>query len=104
MLSVYAQTMARPWSRLLPTFKAWLLSTCLFIVFQTSDCIVFIFFQILRFQIRGAAYLQMQLIYGRLQYVIEQTLDNMACICFKKKRSKIFLTVMSSLHLSSNRS
>ena len=27
-------TMARPWPRLLPTFKAWLLSTCLFIVFQ----------------------------------------------------------------------
>ena len=34
VLSVYAQTMARPWPRLLPTFKAWLLSTCLFIVFQ----------------------------------------------------------------------
>ena len=27
VLSVYAQTMARPWPRLLPTFKAWLLST-----------------------------------------------------------------------------
>ena len=29
-----ASTIARPWPRLLPTFKAWLLSTCLFIVFQ----------------------------------------------------------------------
>ena len=27
VLSVYAQTMTRPWPRLLPTFKAWLLST-----------------------------------------------------------------------------
>ena len=29
----YAQTMARPWPRLLPTFKAWLLSTCLIFFF-----------------------------------------------------------------------
>ena len=27
VLSVYAQTMTRPWPRLLLTFKAWLLST-----------------------------------------------------------------------------
>ena len=33
VLSIYAQTMARPWPRLLPTFKAWLLSTCLFVCF-----------------------------------------------------------------------
>ena len=36
---------------------------------ETSHCIVFIFFQILRFQIGGAAYLRMQLIHGRLQYL-----------------------------------
>ena len=35
--SVYAQTMARPWPRLLPTFKAWLQSTCLFLFFFFSN-------------------------------------------------------------------
>ena len=33
---------------------------------ETSDCVVFIFFQILRFEIGGAAYLWMRLIHGGL--------------------------------------
>ena len=37
---------------------------------ETSNCIVFIFFQILPFQIGGAAYLPMRLIHGRLRYSI----------------------------------
>ena len=37
VLSVYAQTMARPWPRLLPTFKAWLLSTCWFFFFFNAE-------------------------------------------------------------------
>ena len=35
---------------------------------ETSNCVVFIFFQILRFEIGGAAYLWMRLIHGRLRY------------------------------------
>ena len=37
---------------------------------ETSNCVVFIFFQIVRFEIGGAAYLWMRLIHGRLRYVI----------------------------------
>ena len=37
---------------------------------ETSDCVVFIFFQILHFKIGGAAYLWMRLIHGRLRYVV----------------------------------
>ena len=37
---------------------------------ETSNCVVFIFFQILRFEIGGAAYQWMRLIHGRLWYVI----------------------------------
>ena len=35
---------------------------------ETSNCVVFIFFQILHFEIGGAAYLWMRLIHGRLRY------------------------------------
>ena len=35
---------------------------------ETSNCVVFIFFQILRFEIGSAAYLWMRLIHGRLRY------------------------------------
>ena len=34
---------------------------------ETSNCVVFIFFQILRYEIGGAAYLWMRLIHGRLR-------------------------------------
>ena len=34
---------------------------------ETSNCVVFIFFQILRFELGGAAYLWMRLIHGRLR-------------------------------------
>ena len=36
---------------------------------ETSNCVVFIFFQILRFKIRGPAYLWMWLIHGHLRYL-----------------------------------
>ena len=36
---------------------------------ETSNCVVFIFFPILRFEIRGAAYLWMRLLQGRLWYI-----------------------------------
>ena len=36
---------------------------------ETLNCVVFIFFQILRFEIGGAAYLWMRLIHGRLRYL-----------------------------------
>ena len=37
---------------------------------ETSNCVVFIFFQILRFEIGGAAYLWMRLIHGRYAIII----------------------------------
>ena len=42
---------------------------------KNSDCVVFIFFQILHFEIGGAAYLWMRLIHGRLRYFLPANRD-----------------------------
>ena len=47
----------------------------------TSDRVVFIFFQILRFEIGGAAYLWMRLIHGRLPYFSYTRLGDWSIVC-----------------------
>ena len=61
---------------------------------ETSDCVVFIFFKILRFEIGGVAYLWMQLIHGRLRYY--PRIQLVRVVWREKQKMKIYQVFMSS--------